>query len=66
MHRRRADRRRAVLTFADGSNADADVVIGADGIRSAVRESLFGPDAPRFTGHIVWRGLVPERACRRA
>jgi salicylate hydroxylase len=53
----RADR--AVLSFADGSEAEADVVIGADGIRSAVRASLFGPDAPRFTGHIVWRGLVP-------
>jgi len=51
---------RAVLSFADGSSADADVVVGADGIRSAVREDLFGPDAPRFTGHIVWRGLVPN------
>jgi salicylate hydroxylase len=50
------------LTFADGRAAAADVVIGADGIRSAVRASLFGPDAPRFTGHIVWRGLVPAAA----
>ncbi len=37
-------------------------MIGADGIRSAVRESLYGADAPRFTGHIVWRGLVPTDA----
>ena len=50
------------LAFADGRTASADIVIGADGIRSAVRESLFGPDAPRFTGHIVWRGLVPTSA----
>jgi salicylate hydroxylase len=50
------------LSFADGSTAEADIVIGADGIRSAVRESLFGPDAPRFTGHVVWRGLVPAAA----
>jgi len=50
------------LAFADGRTAGADVAIGADGIRSAVRESLFGPDAPRFTGHIVWRGLVPTAA----
>src|SRR3954452_22905941 len=50
---------RAVILFADGSQAEGDVVIGADGIRSAVRSGLFGPDAPRFTGHIVWRGLVP-------
>ena len=51
-----------MLAFADGSTAETDIVIGADGIRSAVRASLFGPDAPRFTGHIVWRGLVPSDA----
>jgi len=53
---------RAVLTFADGQTAESDIIVGADGIRSAVRESLFGPDAPHFTGHIVWRGLVPSEA----
>jgi salicylate hydroxylase len=58
--RQHADR--AVMTFADGSTAESDVVIGADGIRSAVRASLFGPDTPRFTGHICWRGLVPAQA----
>jgi salicylate hydroxylase len=56
---------RALLTFADGNKAESDIVIGADGIRSAVRESLFGPDAPRFTGHIVWRGLVPSSALQK-
>jgi len=49
----------AVARFADGSEIEADIVIGADGIRSAVRESLFGADAPRFTGCMCWRGLVP-------
>src|SRR5690242_19054753 len=53
---------RAVILFADGSQAEADVVIGADGIRSAVRAGLYGPDAPRFTGHILCRGLVPTTA----
>jgi salicylate hydroxylase len=53
---------RAVLTFADGRQAEADVVAGADGIHSAVRASLLGPDQPRFTGHICWRGLVPASA----
>ena len=43
----------AVLTFADGSEVEADAVIGADGIHSAVRESLFGPQSPRFTGVVV-------------
>jgi salicylate hydroxylase len=45
----------AVSRFADGREVEADVVVGADGIRSAVRTSLFGPDAPRFTGKIVYR-----------
>jgi salicylate hydroxylase len=33
-------------------------VVGSDGIHSAVRESLFGAAAPRFTGHVAWRGMV--------
>ena len=49
----------AVARFADGSEIEADVIIGADGIHSAVRASLFGDDQPRFTGCICWRGLIP-------
>jgi salicylate hydroxylase len=49
----------AVARFADGREAEADAVIGADGIHSVVRETLFGKDNPRFTNHIVWRGVVP-------
>ena len=45
-----------VARFADGREMEADAVIGADGIHSAVRESLFGPDQPRFTGCVCWRG----------
>lgn len=48
--------------FNDGSSVEADVIIGADGIHSVVRNSLFGPDAPRFTGKICWRCLVPVDA----
>src|SRR5262245_54502845 len=54
--------RGAVAKFADGSEVEADVVVGADGIHSAVRTSLFGPEQPHFTGFICWRGLVdPKR-----
>lgn len=49
----------AVLRFADGSSTVADVVIGADGVHSVVRQELFGPEAPRFSGLSAWRGLVP-------
>jgi salicylate hydroxylase len=52
----------ALLKFADGSEHRSDLVVGADGIHSAVRESLFGAQAPRFTGVVCWRGLVPANA----
>lgn len=46
------------LTFADGRTANADVVVGADGIHSVVRELLVS-DRPRFSGQTIYRGLVP-------
>jgi salicylate hydroxylase len=49
----------AVLRFADGSSAVADVVVGADGVHSVVREALFGAEDPRFSGYSAWWGLVP-------
>jgi salicylate hydroxylase len=52
----------AVARFADGTAAEADIIVGADGIHSRVRESLFGPDAPRFTGKICYRSIVPAAA----
>lgn len=52
----------AVAHFADGASVEADIVVGADGIHSAVRDSIFGPIEPRFTGCICWRGLVPGEA----
>ncbi len=54
----------AVARFADGSEVEADVVIGADGIHSAVRTALFGPDAPRFTGKICYRSVIAAAAVR--
>lgn len=50
----------AVTTeFANGQKSSAEAVIGCDGVHSFVREALFGKEAPRFTGYIAWRGLVP-------
>jgi salicylate hydroxylase len=50
---------RVTLEFANGARAEADIVIGADGIHSTVRELLFGAEHPRFTGCVAYRGLVP-------
>jgi salicylate hydroxylase len=52
----------AVARFEDGTEVEADLIVGADGIHSAVRASLFGPDAPRFTGKICYRSVVPVDA----
>lgn len=39
-----------------------DLLVGADGIHSLVRASLFGDRAPSFTGNVAWRALVPAAA----
>ena len=36
-----------------------DVLIGADGVHSNIRQALFGADQPEFTGLMAWRGVIP-------
>jgi salicylate hydroxylase len=47
------------VQFASGETARAAYVIGADGIHSKIRERLFGPSRPEFTGCVAWRAVVP-------
>lgn len=47
------------IEFTDGSGVSADVIIGADGIHSAVRTSLLGREQPTFTGVVAFRAVVP-------
>lgn len=47
------------LRFADGQSVEADVVIGADGIHSAVRSALFGVSPAAYSGTCAFRALVP-------
>jgi salicylate hydroxylase/6-hydroxynicotinate 3-monooxygenase len=51
---------RVVMTFADGTRAEADAVIGADGVHSRVREIIIGPDAPIHKGRIAYRAVFPS------
>jgi salicylate hydroxylase len=53
------DQNAATARFGDGSVVQADVLIAADGTRSAVRRALFDQDAPEFAGQIAYRCLVP-------
>lgn len=48
----------ATATFDDGTTFTADVIVGADGVRSVVRSDLFGSEDPKFTGHMCFRALV--------
>ena len=49
------------VTLTDGTSASYDLVIGADGINSKMRQRLFGEEfSPKFTGQGVWRYNVPR------
>lgn len=49
----------ATATFASGRQIEADVIIGADGVKSVARTCLFGADTPRYSGQSCFRTMVP-------
>jgi len=49
----------AVTVTMGAEQRCVDLLVGADGIHSAVREALWGAAQPRFTGNLAWRALVP-------
>jgi salicylate hydroxylase len=54
------DQGKARVTLANGAVLSADLVIGADGLHSVVRQALNGQIAPFFTGQVAWRAIVPN------
>ena len=49
-----------VLQLADGRSAQGDLLVGADGLWSAVREQLLHDGKPMATGHLAYRALLPQ------
>ncbi|WP_445525790.1 FAD-dependent oxidoreductase [Streptomyces cyslabdanicus] len=52
----------SVLTFAGGKTVEADLVVGADGIKSVVRGQLFSGKGPVFSGEHAYRAVIPVDA----
>jgi salicylate hydroxylase len=46
------------VAFEEGTIARGDALIGADGVHSKIRQTLFGKDQPEFTGLMAWRGVI--------
>jgi len=54
------DARRVTAIFAGGAREEGDLLVGADGLNSTVRDRVFGGPQPRYAGYIAWRGVIEE------
>ncbi len=60
------DEHGVAITFADGTEVNADIMIAADGVHSLVRERFLGPEKPRFTGRVAYRTTFPAALIKNA
>jgi 2-polyprenyl-6-methoxyphenol hydroxylase-like FAD-dependent oxidoreductase len=56
------DANKALAHFSDGEIVEADLLVGADGIRSTVRQQCLPDVTPRYAGYFAWRALIAESA----
>ena len=56
------DERSVVVHFADGGTAEGELLVGADGLRSTIRQQCLPELAPLYAGYVAWRALIPEAA----
>jgi 2-polyprenyl-6-methoxyphenol hydroxylase-like FAD-dependent oxidoreductase len=54
------DARKITAVFTDGTRAEGDLLIGADGIYSTVRQQLMPDLKPSYAGYVAWRGVAEE------
>jgi 2-polyprenyl-6-methoxyphenol hydroxylase-like FAD-dependent oxidoreductase len=55
------DKDRVIAVADNGETFEGDLLIGADGMRSVVRQALFPEVQPQYVGYLAWRGMLEER-----
>ena len=54
----RPEQETIISHFADGQQHQTDLLVGADGLHSVIREQLLGKEPPRYSGYTCWRGVA--------
>jgi 2-polyprenyl-6-methoxyphenol hydroxylase-like FAD-dependent oxidoreductase len=54
----RLEQGHVISHFADGQQQQTDLLVGADGLHSVIREQLLGKQPPRYSGYTCWRGVA--------